>query len=126
MAGPVVAITGASAGIGRECVLAFARRGARVAAAARRRERLDALAQEVRAGGGEVFVMEVDVAEADEVRRFIAAVVERFGRLDVLVNNAGYGVRGRVEDTPVEAYERLMRVNFLGTVHGCQAALPVM
>ena len=126
MNGRVVAITGASAGIGRQCVLAFSRAGARVAAAARRLERLEALAQEVRAARGEVLVMKVDVADADEVRRFIGAVVERFGRLDVLVNNAGYGVRGSVEDTPVASYERLMRVNFLGTVHGCQAALPVM
>jgi NAD(P)-dependent dehydrogenase (short-subunit alcohol dehydrogenase family) len=70
--------------------------------------------------------MEVDVAERDQVRRFVEATVARFGRLDVLVNNAGYGVRGRVEDTPPEDYERLMRVNYLGTVYGCQAAVPIM
>jgi NADP-dependent 3-hydroxy acid dehydrogenase YdfG len=124
--GAVVAVTGASAGIGRECVLAFAREGARVAAAARRLDRLEALAGEVRALGGEALVVQTDVAEADQVRRFVAAAVERFGRLDVLVNNAGYGVRGRVEDTPIASYERLMRVNYLGTVHGCQAAVPLM
>jgi NAD(P)-dependent dehydrogenase (short-subunit alcohol dehydrogenase family) len=124
--GAVVAVTGASAGIGRECVLAFARAGARVAAAARRLDRLEALAAEVRALGGEVLVMKADVAEAEDVRRFVQATVDRFGRLDVIVNNAGYGVRGRVEDTPIAAYERLMRVNYLGTVHGCQAAIPVM
>lgn len=124
--GAVVAVTGASAGIGRECVLAFARAGARVAAAARRLDRLEALAAEVRALGGEVLVMKADVAEADDVRRFVQATVERFGRLDVMVNNAGYGVRGTVEETPIAAYERLMRVNYLGTVHGCQAAIPVM
>ena len=124
--GAVVAVTGASAGIGRECVLAFARAGARVAAAARRLDRLEALAAEVRALGGEVLVMKTDVAEADDVHRFVQATVERFGRLDVIVNNAGYGVRGKVEETPVAAYERLMRVNYLGTVHGCQAAIPVM
>jgi NAD(P)-dependent dehydrogenase (short-subunit alcohol dehydrogenase family) len=124
--GAVVAVTGASAGIGRECALAFARAGARVAAAARRLDRLEALAAEVRALGGEVLVMKADVAEAKDVHRFVQATVERFGRLDVMVNNAGYGVRGRVEDTPITAYERLMRVNYLGTVHGCQAAIPVM
>jgi NAD(P)-dependent dehydrogenase (short-subunit alcohol dehydrogenase family) len=53
------------------------------------------------------------------MRRFVAATVEAYGRLDVIVNNAGYGVRGRVEETPVEDYRRLMEVNFLGTVHGC-------
>jgi short-subunit dehydrogenase len=124
--GAVVAVTGASAGIGRECVLAFAREGARVVAAARRVDRLEALASEVRALGGEVVVVPTDVAEGDQVRRFVTTAVERFGRLDVLVNNAGYGVRGRVEDTPIASYERLMRVNYLGTVHGCQAAVPVM
>ena len=124
--GAVVAVTGASAGIGRECVLAFARAGARVAAAARRTGRLEALAAEVRALGSEALIMKVDVGEEADVHRFVAATVERFGRLDVLVNNAGYGLRGRVEETPAAAYERMMRVNYLGTVYGCQAAIPVM
>jgi len=124
--GAVVAVTGASAGIGRECVLAFAREGSRLAAAARRLDRLEALAAEVRALGAEILVQKADVGEAEDVKRFVQATVERFGRLDVLVNNAGYGVRGTVEETPAAAYERLMRVNYLGTVYGCQAALPIM
>jgi NADP-dependent 3-hydroxy acid dehydrogenase YdfG len=115
--GAVVAVTGASAGIGRECVLAFAREGARVAAAARRLDRLEALAAEVRALGAEVLVMKTDVGDVEDVKRFVLAAVERFGRLDVLVNNAGYGVRGTVEETPPSAYEQLMRVNYLGTVY---------
>jgi NADP-dependent 3-hydroxy acid dehydrogenase YdfG len=124
--GAVVAVTGASAGIGRECVLAFAREGARLAAAARRLDRLEALATEVGALGAPILVQKTDVGDPDEVKRFIAVTIERFGRLDVLVNNAGYGVRGTVEETPAAAYERLMRVNYLGTVYGCQAALPIM
>ncbi len=124
--GAVVAVTGASAGIGRATALAFAREGARVAVCARRQDRLESLAAEMRALGADVLTMGVDVADREQVRAFVAAVVGRFSRLDVLVNNAGYGTRGRVEDTPVEQYERLMRVNYLGTVHGCQAALPVM
>jgi len=124
--GAVVAVTGASAGIGRECVLAFAREGARLAAAARRLDRLEALAAEVRALGAEVLVLKTDVGEAEDVKRFVQATVERFGRLDVLVNNAGYGVRGTVAETPAASYERLMRVNYLGTVYGCQAAIPIM
>lgn len=124
--GAVVAVTGASAGIGRETALAFAREGARLAACARRVDRLELLAEAIRALGTECFVMGVDVGQQGDVRRFVEATVERFGRLDVLVNNAGYGFRGRVEETPPEAYERLMRVNYLGTVYGCQAALPIM
>jgi len=124
--GAVVAVTGASAGIGRECAVAFAREGARLALAARRQERLEAVAEAVRAAGSEAFVMGADVSRRDDVRRFVDGAVARFGRLDVLVNNAGFGVRGRVEETPVESYERLMAVNFMGTVHGCQAAIPVM
>jgi short-subunit dehydrogenase len=124
--GAVVAVTGASAGIGRECVLAFARAGSRVAAAARRLDRLETLAAEVRALGAEVLVLKTDIGVPEDVKRFVQATVERFGRLDVLVNNAGYGVRGTVEETPASAYERLMRVNYLGTVYGCQAAIPIM
>jgi len=124
--GAVVAVTGASAGIGRECALAFAREGARVAVSARRTDRLEAVAEAVRAMGCEAWVMAADVADPEQVRRFIEGTVARFGRLDVLVNNAGYGVRGRVEDTPIGSYRRLMDVNYIGTVAGCQAALPVM
>jgi NADP-dependent 3-hydroxy acid dehydrogenase YdfG len=124
--GAVVAITGASAGIGWASALAFARAGSRLALGARRVERLKALAAEVGALGGEALVMAVDVAEAADVYRFVAATVGRFGRLDVMVNNAGSGVRGGVEETPLEDYRRLMEVNFIGTVHGCQAALPAM
>jgi NAD(P)-dependent dehydrogenase (short-subunit alcohol dehydrogenase family) len=124
--GAVVAVTGASSGIGRECAVAFAREGARVAITARRQDRLEAVAEAIAAAGSEAFVMLGDVSRREDVRRFIEGTVARFGRLDVLVNNAGYGVRGRVEETPAEAYERLMAVNFLGTVYGCEAALPIL
>ena len=124
--GAVVAITGASAGIGQATALAFARQGARLAVGARRSDRLQELAHQIEALGGECMALALDVAQEAEVQRFVAATVERFGRLDVMVNNAGYGVRGKVEDTPVASFRRLMEVNFLGTVYGCQAALPMM
>jgi short-subunit dehydrogenase len=124
--GAVVAITGASAGIGRETAVEFAREGARLAIGARRADRLEALAEAIRAFGAEVLVLSLDVAEQAQVRTFVDSTLARFGRLDVLVNNAGYGVRGRVEETPAADYERLMRVNYLGSVYGCQAAVPVM
>jgi NAD(P)-dependent dehydrogenase (short-subunit alcohol dehydrogenase family) len=126
LSGAVAAITGASAGIGRETAIAFAREGARVAVCARRSDRLEAVADAVRAAGGECHVFEADVADEAQVRRFIESTVARFGRLDILVNNAGYGVRGRVEETPSEDFGRLMRVNYLGSVYACRAALPIM
>jgi short-subunit dehydrogenase len=124
--GAVVAITGASAGIGRECARAFAREGAHLMIAARRRDRLEDLAKEIQGRGGVVGVEVVDVGRCEDVQRLVGATVSRFGRLDVLVNNAGYGVIASVENTPVEDFERLMQVNYLGTVYGCQAAVPVM
>jgi NAD(P)-dependent dehydrogenase (short-subunit alcohol dehydrogenase family) len=122
----VVAVTGASAGIGRECALAFAREGAKVVVGARRRDRLDELVAEIERAGGHAMARAMDVGEEHDVQRFVDAAAARFGRLDVLVNNAGYGIHGRVEETPGAAFERLMRVNYLGTVHGCRAALPIM
>ena len=122
--GAVVAVTGASAGIGRACALAFARAGARLALTARRVDRLQEVAAAV--APAEVLVQAADVADAAQVRGFVDATVARFGRLDVLVNNAGFGVRGSVEETPDEDYRRLMEANYYGTVYGCRAAVPIM
>jgi NAD(P)-dependent dehydrogenase (short-subunit alcohol dehydrogenase family) len=124
--GAVVAITGASAGIGRACALAFAREGASLVVAARRRDLLETLAGEIQALGGVAAVEVVDVGRAGDVQQMVDNAVARFGRLDVMVNNAGYGVIGHVENTPVDEFEKLMRVNYLGTVYGCRAAAPVM
>lgn len=124
--GAVVAITGASAGIGWAAALAFARQGARVSLGARRHARLAELAALIEARGGEALAVGLDVTDPASVRAFVEATVARFGRLDVLVNNAGYGVRGLIEATPAEDYRRLMEVNFMGTVHGCQVAVPIM
>jgi NADP-dependent 3-hydroxy acid dehydrogenase YdfG len=122
--GAVVAVTGASAGIGRACAFAFARAGARLALVARRVERLEEVAAAL--PGTEVLVVRGDVAVERDVRAFVDATVARFGRLDVLVNNAGFGYRGSVEATPDDAWRRMMDANFHGTVYGCQAAVPVM
>jgi NAD(P)-dependent dehydrogenase (short-subunit alcohol dehydrogenase family) len=124
--GAVVAITGASSGIGWASALAFAREGARLAVCARREDRLQQLAREAAALGAECLVRAVDVAREAEVDAFVDAAVARFGRLDVMVNNAGYGVRGGVDETPISDYQRLMDVNYMGTVYGCRAALRVM
>jgi NADP-dependent 3-hydroxy acid dehydrogenase YdfG len=124
LAGAVVAITGASAGIGRASAFAFARAGARLALVARREDRLREIAAAL--PGTEVLVQAGDVSVAADVQAFVDATVARFGRIDVLLNNAGFGYRGSVEATPDDVWRRLMDANFHGTVYGCQAAIPHM
>jgi NAD(P)-dependent dehydrogenase (short-subunit alcohol dehydrogenase family) len=126
LCGAVVAITGASAGIGRAAAVAFARAGSRVVLGARRLDRLQEIVRAIEAQGGEALGVALDVGDRAQVQAFVGAALAHFGTLDVLVNNAGYGVRGTVEQTPADDFERLMRINYLGTVYGCQAALPVM
>jgi NAD(P)-dependent dehydrogenase (short-subunit alcohol dehydrogenase family) len=123
LTGRVVAITGASSGIGRATALEFARAGCDVSACARRVDRLRELVREIESIGRRGLAVEADVDRESDVRRFVDETVRVFGRLDVMVNNAGYGVRGTVEQTPGADFEALMRTNYLGTVYGCQAAL---
>jgi short-subunit dehydrogenase len=98
----------------------------RVVLAARRAERLAAVAARVTAAGGEARVVPTDVGDEVAVRALIDGTVHAWGRLDILVNNAGVGVLATVEQTAPEEFERLMRVNYLGAVHGVLAALPHM
>ena len=122
----VVAITGASAGIGRAAAIAFAREGSVVSVAARRLDRLADLVKEIEGGGGRATAHAADVSVEADVHRFVDETVNAFGRIDVLINNAGFGVRGKVDETPSADFERLMRTNYFGTVYGCQAALKHM
>ncbi|HEY8517719.1 MAG TPA: SDR family NAD(P)-dependent oxidoreductase [Candidatus Binatia bacterium] len=124
--GRVAIVTGASSGIGTGLARMLARRGARVALVARRRDRLAALAEEIAAGGGEALALECDVGERAQVEAAARAIVERFGRIDLLVNNAGYNRHVLFKDHDVEDIERMMRVNYLGAVYWIKAVLPVM
>ncbi|WP_250002967.1 SDR family oxidoreductase [Actinoplanes sp. M2I2] len=122
----VVVITGASSGIGRATALAFAARGAKVVCAARSGEALDTLVRQIRADGGLAVAAPTDVADAGRVRALAHLAEQTYGRIDTWVNNAAVGVWGRVEDITDEEFERVMRVNFLGQVHGVHAALPAL
>ena len=126
LAGRVVVITGASSGIGRAAALQFAREGARVVLAARRVDRLGAVAADVKAAGGEARVVPTDVGDEAAVRALIDGAVAAWGRLDVLVNNAGVGILATVDQTTPAEFEQIMRINYLGAVHGVLAALPHM
>lgn len=119
-------ITGASSGIGAATAVACAREGMRVVLAARRPDRLAGVAADVRAAGGEARVVPTDVGDPQAVGALVDATVAGWGRLDVLVNNAGIGLLAAVEDTRATDFERLLRVNFLGAVYATLAALPHM
>jgi NAD(P)-dependent dehydrogenase (short-subunit alcohol dehydrogenase family) len=122
----VVVIAGASSGIGRATALAFAAGGAKVVCAARGRPALDTLVEEIRAAGGTAVAVPTDVADAAAVRSLADAAEQEYGRIDTWVNNAAVGVWGRVEDITDAEFDRVMRVNFLGQVHGTHAALPAL
>ncbi|HXV91970.1 MAG TPA: SDR family oxidoreductase [Pseudonocardia sp.] len=122
----VVVVVGASSGIGRASALAFARRGAEVVCAARGVRALDTLVEEITAGGGTAVAVPTDVADPAAVRGLVDAAEDRFGRVDTWVNAAAISVWGRVEDITDEEFERVMRVNFLGHVHGVHAVLPAL
>jgi NADP-dependent 3-hydroxy acid dehydrogenase YdfG len=123
--GKVVAITGASSGIGEATALELAGRGAAVVLGARRTDRLNAVAERVRASGGRAEVLAVDVTERVELERMVAAAVERFGRLDVLVSNAGIARTGLVAELDVDSWDAMIDINLRGVLHGIAAALPV-
>jgi short-subunit dehydrogenase len=117
----VAVVTGASQGIGRATTLLFASRGASVVAAARNEEALHALATEA---GGRVEPIVADVADAAQVERVAQRAVDRFGRIDTWVNNAGISVYAAAEDLEPDEMERVVAVNLLGVMHGSRAAIP--
>jgi NADP-dependent 3-hydroxy acid dehydrogenase YdfG len=121
----VVAITGASSGIGEATARELAGRGAAVVLGARRTDRLEALAQKIRGDGGRAEVLDVDVTRRADLERLVALAVDRFGRLDVLVGNAGVARIAPGADLDVDAWDAMIDVNLRGVLHGIAAALPV-
>jgi len=124
--GRVALVTGASSGIGRALALRLAGSGMRVALVARRRDALDALAAEIAGKGGEACAFPCDVECAAEVAATARAATERFGAVDLLVNNAGYGHHRAFLDWDLDDMERMMRVNYVGALRFTKALLPGM
>jgi NADP-dependent 3-hydroxy acid dehydrogenase YdfG len=123
--GKVVAVTGASSGIGEAIALLLAERGAKVVLGARRTDKLTDLAARIEQAGGEAVVAETDVTRREDLVALVAAARERWGRLDVLVSNAGAGSVGPIADLDVDGWELMVDVNVKGLLFGVAAALPV-
>lgn len=121
----VVAITGAGTGIGAATAELLAEQGNSVVLGARRRERLDDVADRIRSGGGRVLTCTTDVTRYEDVQQLVDAAVEEFGRLDVLVSNAGISKIGPLADRDLSGWSAMIEVNLRGVLHGISAALPV-
>jgi clavulanate-9-aldehyde reducatase len=126
LSGQVVAVTGASSGIGEATALACARAGAAVALAARRVERVEELAQRIAAEGGRAVAIGADVGEEQQAGEFVRRAHAELGRLDVLVNNAGVMLLGPIADAPTEEWRRMIHANVFGVLYCTHAALPLM
>jgi NAD(P)-dependent dehydrogenase (short-subunit alcohol dehydrogenase family) len=120
----VVALMGASSGIGRETALRFARNGARVVVSARGEEGLDSLVEKIRAEGGDASYVVAEVTDFDQVKAVADRAVEEYGRLDTWVHLAAVGLFATFEQTTPEEFERVIDVNLMGQVYGAMAALP--
>src|SRR5437764_12322535 len=126
LAGQVIAVTGASSGIGEATALACARAGAAVALAARRAERIEALADRIKGEGGSAIAVPTDVGDEQQAHAFVERAHSELGRLDVLVNNAGVMLLGPIENAPTEEWRRMIQVNVFGVLYCTHAALPLM
>jgi len=122
--GKVVVITGASSGIGEATARLLAAQGAKVVLGARRVDRLEAIVTEIRAAGGQAVAHAVDVTKHAEVKALVDAAVAHFGRIDVMINNAGYMPLSPLDADKVDEWDRTVDVNVKGVLYGISAALP--
>ena len=120
----VVLITGASSGIGRALAFAFGREGARIAVCGRQADALQAVSNELQQAGITVFSQTADVSVEADVKQLIEQTIAQFGRLDILINNAGISMRSLLIDTDPAVIQKVMAINFMGTVYATRYALP--
>jgi short-subunit dehydrogenase len=124
--GRVAVITGSSSGIGLETARALHGKGVKVVLAARRKDRIDALARQLDKSGTSALPVQTDVSSEPDVDRLFEHSLEKFGRIDWLINNAGSGLYASIEDTTPEQMDRLWRTNFMGSFYAIRKAIPIM
>ena len=122
--GTAALVTGASSGIGEATARMLAERGAAVAIAARRVDRLESLAGEIESAGGRALVIEADVTEREQAEAAVARTVDELGRLDTVINNAGVMLLGPILDAPIDEWDTMVNVNVFGLLYVAKAALP--
>jgi 3-oxoacyl-[acyl-carrier protein] reductase len=122
----VAIVTGSSSGIGKAIALRFGEEGAKVVVTARRLKLCEQAVQQIKKKGGEAWAIQTDVAHEAQVERLIKETVKRYGRLDVLVNNAGIFGGGRVAETTTKAFDEVLKVNLYGTFYCCRAGFRQM
>jgi len=120
----IVIITGASSGIGKALAERFARAKAKVVMAARSIEKMESLANSLRSQGADILCVKTDVSKTEDCQNLIDTTLKQYGKIDVLINNAGISMRGLFEETNLSVFERVMRVNFWGTLCCTRFAIP--
>ncbi len=123
--GKVVAITGASSGMGKAIAIELAKNGAKVVLGARRTEQLQQLVEEIKSKGGEATFTKIDVKNKADLVRLVNTAVERYGKLDVIVNNAGVSQLSRIDELDIDGWEEMIDINLKGVLYGMAAAIPV-
>lgn len=122
----VVLVTGASSGIGEATAKLLAEHGAKVAVAARRKDKLDDLVKSIESDGGQALAIEADITDQATCQKLVKQVHDEWGQIDVLINNAGVMLLGPVMDAPTEEWERMVQLNVMGLLYMTHAALPIM
>lgn len=124
--GKIAIVTGSSSGIGKAIALRFGQEGAKVVVAARRVHLCEQTVLQIRTQGGEAWPIQTDVADERQVERLMTETVNRYGRIDILINNAGIGGGGRLAETSSQAFDQVMNVNLRGTFWCCRAGFRQM
>ncbi|MEH2004341.1 SDR family NAD(P)-dependent oxidoreductase [Nostoc sp.] len=124
--GKVAVITGASSGIGEATAIALAAEGAKIALAARRVEKLEALAKQIRDGSGQALPIAADVTDDAQIRELVEKTQSHFGRIDILINNAGVMLVGPVEGADISDWQRMIDIDLLGLMKTTHAVLPIL